>query len=118
DVEPPVVTITSPSSSEGEDYTVTGTADDGDGTGVDTVEVRLNGGSWQTATGTTSWSLAVTLDPGANTVEARATDLVGNVSAPVALEVYRTVVKRARAIGTHKIRLQAVTDWHAGALEL
>ena len=49
--------------------------------GVNLVEVRLNGGAWQPATGTNAWSRTVTLANGANLVEVRARDTIGNYSA-------------------------------------
>jgi hypothetical protein len=55
--EPPTVVITYPSNSEtmSETVTVQGTAYDADGT-IQSVQVRIDAGDWQTATGTTSWS--------------------------------------------------------------
>jgi hypothetical protein len=44
------------------------------------VEVRLNGGSWSNATGTTSWTRAVILSPCSNFIEARTLDKAGNYS--------------------------------------
>ena len=58
--------------------------------GVALVEVRVNGGAWQTATGTTSWSRTVTLAAGANTVEARSRDNAGDYSTMDAIEVNYT----------------------------
>ncbi len=51
--------------------TVTGTVSVDPHYGL-TVQTRLNGGSWQTAAGTTTWSNTLSLSLGANTVEARA----------------------------------------------
>jgi hypothetical protein len=76
---PPVVTITSPQSGDLFDTVpvlVEGTASDDDGD-LDFVEVRINGGPWQLATGAANWSIEVMLDPCFNTIEARATDLQG-----------------------------------------
>ncbi|MCX6879930.1 MAG: hypothetical protein NTW21_39925 [Verrucomicrobia bacterium] len=49
--------------------------------GVNLVEVRLNGGAWLAATGTSAWSRVLTLPDGPNLIEARARDAVGNYSA-------------------------------------
>jgi len=53
---PPTISITSPSDDATVNSTVniTGTASDSDGS-VITVQVKIDSGSWQTATGTTSW---------------------------------------------------------------
>ncbi len=60
-------------------FTIRGTASDN--WQVASVQVQLNGGNWNTATGTTNWSAALPLMPGTNTVAAYATDNSGNVSA-------------------------------------
>ena len=53
------------------------TADDGEGTGVDTIEYRIDGGTW------TTYTDPFDLDtPGEHTVEHRATDVAGNTSDP------------------------------------
>jgi len=73
----PTVDITSPLDSSFFNYSpilVKGTADDEDGT-IAFVEVRVNGGDWQMATGAEIWSIEVQLDPCFNVIEARATDL-------------------------------------------
>ncbi len=44
------------------------------------VEVKVGAGSWQLASGTTSWSVQVTLSPDSNTIYARATDTSGNIA--------------------------------------
>ena len=75
----PIISITSPSSGQTfttSSATVTGTASDS--IGLSKVEVRVGSGSWHLASGTTSWSEAVTLSPGSNTIYARATDTSGN----------------------------------------
>jgi hypothetical protein len=63
--------------------TVSGLAGDGgtNPSGVTLVEVRANGGAWQAATGTTSWTCPITLALGSNTIEARCKDFAGNYSA-------------------------------------
>jgi len=76
--EPPAVTIVSPS--EGDVVsgivTIEGTASDADGT-VELVEVKIDDGNWQQATGTSSWSYSwdTTLySNGEHTIYARAFD--------------------------------------------
>ena len=65
---------------------VTGTAGDS-GSGVRRVELRVNGGSWMIAAGTTTWNQATDLVPGPNTIEARSFDHAGNVSTTATLAV-------------------------------
>ena len=65
------------------------------GTAVDDVSlekviVRVNGGAWVRATGTTSWSQLVNLVPGANLIEAQARDLSGQFGPIVGITVNRT----------------------------
>jgi hypothetical protein len=75
----PGVSITSPSSgaTTNASLTVVGTASDN--VGVAGVSVQVDGGSWQAASGTTSWSVALSgLAAGSHTVAARATDAAGN----------------------------------------
>ncbi|MCP4285400.1 MAG: hypothetical protein GY792_13245, partial [Gammaproteobacteria bacterium] len=61
--------------------TLTGTSDDGTGIGVEKVEVRSAGGSWQMADGTRHWSFTTspTSSPSWE-VEVRATDYYGHSS--------------------------------------
>ena len=54
-----------------------------DNTGVARVEVQLNGGSFNAASGTSDWQAALNLVPGTNLVIARSIDLDGNISATV-----------------------------------
>jgi hypothetical protein len=74
----PTCTISSPSSGEKVSGTVTisGTSSDSDGT-VESVEIRIDSGSWNEVTGTTSWSYELDttdLTNGAHKVYARASD--------------------------------------------
>jgi hypothetical protein len=76
DINGPAVTISSPIG--GANFTtsaatVSGTASDPNlpSSGLNLVEVRLNGSAWQIASGTATWSRSVTLTPCANTIEAR-----------------------------------------------
>jgi len=95
DLTAPVVSIFAPTN--GQVYataaiTVAGTASDlsSPTTGVATVEVRTNGGAWLLATGTTSWTRAVTLSPCANAIDVRSRDGAGNYSAVVSVAVTYT----------------------------
>ena len=87
----PVAMITSPadgSDTSDAQVTVSGTAvDDG---AVVKVIVRVNGGAWVRATGTTSWSQVVNLAVGANLIEACAYDDVGLWGPIVGVTVNRT----------------------------
>lgn len=63
-------------------YRIAGSAAD-NGSGVDKVEIAVNGGGWVAATGTTSWHLDWTVPAdGAYTIRSRATDKTGNVETP------------------------------------
>jgi hypothetical protein len=78
DTTPPSVQITS--HTEGQTVTtstitVSGIASDN--VAVSKVEVKVGGGSWQLASGTTSWNRQVSLSADPNTVYARATDTSG-----------------------------------------
>lgn len=59
------------------------------GSGIRQVEVSVNGGPWQLATGTASWTFPLdlveipfTINSGSYTIQTRATDGVGNVETP------------------------------------
>jgi hypothetical protein len=85
DITPPAIVIVTPTN--GATLTVSpamvsGSASDpGPVTsGLNVVEVRVNGGSWQTATGTANWTRNVTLSPCPNSIEARSRDNAGNYS--------------------------------------
>ena len=59
-----------------------------DEAGVAAVEVRVDGGSWVAADGTTTWTLRITVGAGAHTLEARATAVKGRTAgASVAFKV-------------------------------
>jgi len=82
--QPPTVQITSPTSGATVlgAITIQGTASDSDGT-VTQVEVRIDGGIWQTCSGTTSWSIGwdtTTVSDGAHTIDARSKDNDGAYS--------------------------------------
>jgi len=75
----PAITIDSPSNRSRvlSPLSITGTAFDN--IAIRTVEVRADGGPFSAlATGTTSWTVSLTLATGNHTLEARATDFAGN----------------------------------------
>ncbi|NQE54966.1 hypothetical protein C5S29_15415 [ANME-1 cluster archaeon GoMg3.2] len=75
----PSITIGSPlkgATSGSSTITVEGSASDN--SGVAKVEVKVNDGGWEQASGTTSWSKTVSLSEGANTITVKATDVCGN----------------------------------------
>ena len=81
DVTRPTNTITAPTAGQrwsNSTFTVTGTASDN--VQVSNVACQINGGGWNNAVGTTSWSALVNLLPGTNLVQAYAVDLLGNKS--------------------------------------
>ena len=67
--------------------TITVSGGASDNVGVSKVEVKVGSGSWQLASGTTSWSKPVTLSPGSNTIYAKATDTSGNPSSQPSVTV-------------------------------
>ncbi|MFQ5919541.1 MAG: kelch repeat-containing protein [Thermoplasmata archaeon] len=80
DTTPPTVSITSPSPDAtvtSASIEVTGTASDN--AAVDKVEISTDQATWIPVEGTTSWSGALTLADGPNTIYARSTDVAGNV---------------------------------------
>lgn len=81
DIKVPLITITTPKS--GIKYSndvifVTGTTSDN--VGVVYVGVRINGGGWVPAVGTTNWNTYLPVVAGNNTIEAYAVDAAGNYS--------------------------------------
>ncbi|MCP8305228.1 MAG: SMP-30/gluconolactonase/LRE family protein [archaeon] len=78
DLIPPTVSITSPTTDSyvGNTTLVQGTSEDTH-SGIKKVEVKIDDGSWQLATGTTSWSCSLDttgVSAGSHTITARATD--------------------------------------------
>ncbi len=72
----PTISITSPvdgSSVYTNPVTISGTAADADGN-LSLIQVKLNSGIWKTATGTDIWTIDLNLNPGKNTILARAKD--------------------------------------------
>ena len=79
DTVPPIITIDSPSNMSNvlSPLTVTGTAFDN--IAIRTVELRTDGSPFaKIATGTTSWTVSLTLATGNHTIDARVTDFSGN----------------------------------------
>lgn len=85
DIYRPNVTITSPSSGEvfrTPTIEVIGNAtDQSPSSGLTEVEVRVNGGPWHQGSGTTEWRRSLDLSPGNNSIECRARDESGLLSA-------------------------------------
>jgi len=81
DAVPPTIAIDSPSnhSSVSSPVGVTGTAFDN--IAIQKVELRVDGGAWTAATGTTSWTGSFSLPLGNHTIDARVTDTSGNLKA-------------------------------------
>src|SRR5918997_1728211 len=92
DTTNPTISISSPDNGATlteDSFTVSGTASDS-GSGIEKVEVQIDDGSYNTATGTSSWSFDVTnLEEGTHTITAKATDKAGN-SATESIEVSYT----------------------------
>ena len=79
DITLPSISITSPKNKQkftSAAVTISGIASDN--VALNEVEVKVGSGSYQTATGTASWSKSVTLASGSNTIYSRATDKSGN----------------------------------------
>jgi titin len=86
DTAAPFSTIAAPTEGvrlNGITYTIQGTASDPSSSGVERVEVSINGGAWQLVTGKTSWSYDWTLPlDGSYNIKSRANDNAGNVETP------------------------------------
>jgi len=83
DTVAPTLSIASPAAGSSVQGTVTVAGSASDNTAVATVAVAVDGGAWQTASGTTSWSWAWSTNGvanGSHTVVAKATDTSGNAS--------------------------------------
>jgi hypothetical protein len=81
DTTAPTVSLTSPApgASVPSSFTVTGTA--ADNVQVTRVDVQVDGGTWQLASGTDSWSRAVSgLSAGSHTLVVRASDAAANTA--------------------------------------
>ncbi|UCE80633.1 MAG: carboxypeptidase regulatory-like domain-containing protein [Methanobacteriota archaeon] len=79
DTTDPSVEITAPSegATVGTEVVVQWTSDDGTGSGVETAEISIDGGAWETATTISSHTLTDLAD-GQHTVDVKATDVAGN----------------------------------------
>lgn len=89
DMTKPSISITSPKNGQvftTDTITVSGTASDN--VGLRKVEVRVGSESWQTASGTNSWSKQVKLAPGSNTIYVRAIDIAGNTKETSVTVIY------------------------------
>ncbi len=91
----PVLSLSAPAQGDlfySNPVTFSGTASDQDND-LSLIEVKLNNNSWQTATGTTSWTISLNLAPGKNIIMARAKDLqnlysdTANVSVTLSIQV-------------------------------
>jgi parallel beta-helix repeat protein len=83
DTLPPLLFITSPADGQTFGYVpinVTGSAFDVGNSGLQYVEVSVDGVNWPNAQGTTAWYISVNLVPGPNLIRARALDNAGNPS--------------------------------------
>jgi hypothetical protein len=81
DTTPPSVSIAAPTSGATVSGTVTVSGTSSDNVGVATVSMALDGGAWQTVTGTTGWSSTLNtagLTNGTHTLAVRAVDSSGN----------------------------------------
>lgn len=78
DTTPPNVAITSPATGAtvSSPITVTGTASDN--VGVRDVRARIDAGTYQTATGTTNWTISIAAPSGSRKITVNARDAAGN----------------------------------------
>jgi hypothetical protein len=105
DVAKPTNTITAPAAGQrwsNSTFTVTGTASDN--VQVAGVWCQFNGGGWNNAVGTTSWSALANLLPGTNLIQAYAVDTAGNKSMTNSVNMDYVVTNQLRvrmtALGT------------------
>src|SRR5687767_2041552 len=85
----PTLAVTSPAANStvtNATVTLQGTANDN--TGVNDVLYSHNGGAFQNAIGTTSWSAPLTLKPKTNIVQIKCVDIGGNESATISHTIY------------------------------
>lgn len=90
DLTPPVIVLQQPGdgTTHGGAMLISGTASDN--VSVALVEIRLDGGDWQLATGTDAWSFALNTSNqlnGSHSVQARAQDTAGGVSTVASVNV-------------------------------
>jgi len=89
----PTLAISSPAQEEkfcDTEILVSGTAEDINDD-LSLVEIKVNNGNWETATGTENWSVTVNLVPGINTIEVRATDVASLLSDIQTVEVIYSI---------------------------
>jgi hypothetical protein len=87
----PTVSIGSPTAgARFNDPTLLASGIAADDTVVALVELRVNGGGWQMASGTTNWNCSVSLVSGTSTIEARSRDNAGNYSSLASVTVTYT----------------------------
>lgn len=103
---------------------VIGTASDT--IGISKVELKVGAGPWQLADGTTTWSKALTLDYGLNTITVRATDRAWNTTtatlsvkfSPVPLSISFTKPKDgAKVLGIVEIEVAVTSDYTINKIE-
>jgi hypothetical protein len=80
DVTRPTIAITSPKPGQKVNAVTTATGTASDNAQVAAVKYQLNSNAWAVATGTTSWSAAMSLLKGTNVLRAYALDASGNTS--------------------------------------
>ena len=120
DIDPPIVTITTPTDGQhvsNEVFSVAGTANDNDG--VATVLYSLNGADWleaDTADNWNSWTANLVLNPGNNNFTIIALDNSGNLSATNSVTFYY-VVSAILAIKTNG-KGRVSPDYDAAILEV
>ena len=92
DMTPPTVTISTPTGGQSlsnSTITISGTANDpgSPSSGVAWVLVRVNGGGWHVANGTSSWNASVGVASGSNLIEVQSQDNAGNLSTIASVNV-------------------------------
>lgn len=83
DTTPPTVSISAPATGATVSGTVAVSGSAGDDAALSRVEVRVDGGAWQQATGSSSWTWSwatAAVTDGTHTLTARATDQAGNTT--------------------------------------
>src|SRR5437867_4132649 len=78
DTVPPTITMDVPSNHSSASSTLPVRGSAFDNIAIRAIEVRVDGGPWMPASGTTSWTASLSLAVGNHTIDARATDFAGN----------------------------------------
>ena len=82
-----------------------------DNIGIDRIEVRVNNGTWNKATGKTSWKREIILKEGWNRISVRATDTFGN-NKTISIRVgYYTTTQHGWWDTSYKFRRKVVVNW-------